>query len=185
MTEKIKLRPIESDRIAYDALMNGDSENIIPADKSGITLNYQIFYELLKLQELSFDELIEAIEKLIIIDIRLDSGDNPQLIFESLNSCGKDLEEADKVRNYLLMSLSSAQQEEYYNKYWSKIEACTDDEPTMFIRDYLTIQTKLISKKSCDLHIDSVVCVAFLILKGSECSICSNYKLILGGILFS
>lgn len=150
---KIKLRPIESDRIAYDALMNGDSENIIPADKSGITLNYQIFYELLKLQELSFDELIEAIEKLIIIDIRLDSGDNPQLIFESLNSCGKDLEEADKVRNYLLMSLSSAQQEEYYNKYWSKIEACTDDEPTMFIRDYLTIKTKLISKIT-DLYFD-------------------------------
>ena len=150
---KIKLRPIESDRIAYDALVMSDFDNIVPADKSGITLNYQIFYDLLKLNQLSFDELIEAIEKLIIIDIRLDSGDNPQPIFESLNSCGKDLEEADKVRNYLLMSLSSSQQEEFYNKYWAKIEACTDDEPTWFIRDYLTIKTKLISKIT-DLYFD-------------------------------
>lgn len=150
---KIKLRPIESDRIAYDALINNDYDSIIHSEKSGITLNYQIFYELLKLQELSFDELIEAIEKLIIIDIRLDSGDNPQLIFESLNSCGKDLEEADKVRNYLLMSLSSAEQEDFYHKYWAKIEACTDDEPTMFIRDYLTIKTKQISKIT-DLYFD-------------------------------
>lgn len=150
---KIKLRPIESDRVAYDALITGDEDKFVSADKSGITLNYQLFYELLKLNQLSFDELIEAIERLIIIDIRLDSGDNPQLIFESLNSCGKDLEEADKVRNYLLMSLSSAQQEDFYYKYWSKIEACTDDEPTMFIRDYLTVKTKLISKIT-DLYFD-------------------------------
>ena len=83
----------------------------------------------------------------------MEFGDNPQLIFESLNSCGKDLEEADKVRNYLLMSLSSEQQEEYYKKYWAEIESCTDDEPTMFIRDYLTIKTKLISKIT-DLYFD-------------------------------
>lgn len=150
---QIKLRPIESDRIAYDALVDGNPEKFVPADKSGITFNYQLFYELIKIGELSFDELIEAIEKLIIIDIRLDSGDNPQLIFESLNSCGKDLEEADKVRNYLLMSLSSAQQEEYYKKYWAEIESCTDDEPTMFIRDYLTVKTKVISKIT-DLYFD-------------------------------
>lgn len=74
----------------------------------------------IKIGGLSFDEIIEAIEKLIIIDIRLEFGDNPQLIFESLNSCGKDLEEADKVRNYLLMSLSSEQQEEYYKNIGQK-----------------------------------------------------------------
>lgn len=150
---KIKLRPIESDRLAYDAIIAGESEKFIPADKSGITHNYLLFYELIKIGGLSFDEIIEAIEKLIIIDIRLEFGDNPQLIFESLNSCGKDLEEADKVRNYLLMSLSSEQQEEYYKKYWAEIESCTDDEPTMFIRDYLTIKTKLISKIT-DLYFD-------------------------------
>ena len=67
--------------------------------------------------EVPFEELIKAIEKLEVIDIRLEAKDNPQLIFESLNSCGKDLEEADKVRNYLLMSLSSKKQEDYYHAY--------------------------------------------------------------------
>lgn len=143
---QIKLRPIDKDRIAYDALIKGDSDNYVPRSESGITTNFYLFYDLIKLTgTLTFDDLIEAIEKLIVIDIRLDSGDQPQLIFESLNSCGKDLEEADKVRNYLLMSLSSSEQEDYYYKYWSKIESHTDEEPTMFIRDYLTVKTKEIN----------------------------------------
>ena len=142
---KIKLRPIDKDRIAYDALFTDDQKVPNEAAESGIVMNFQLFYDLIQQSNITFVELIEAIERLIIIDIRLDSGDNPQMIFESLNSCGKDLEEADKVRNYLLMSLTSEQQEDYYRKYWSKIEACTDDEPTMFIRDFLTVKTKVIS----------------------------------------
>lgn len=144
---KIKLRPIDEDMLAYDALFTNDETSFIPSDKSGITSNYLFFYNLIVSQEdsLTFEELIEAIEKLIIIDICLDSKDNPQLIFESLNSCGKDLEEADKVRNYLLMSESKNTQEDYYYNYWSKIEKNTDGEPTMFIRDYLTIKKKVIS----------------------------------------
>lgn len=150
---QIKLRPIDKDRIAYDAIMGGDPDYFIPATESGITKNYQLFYDLIKISDISFDDLIEAIEKLIIIDIRLDSGDKPQMIFESLNSCGKDLEEADKVRNYLLMSLTSAEQEDYYYKYWSKIEHFTDEEPTMFIRDFLTVKTKVISSMT-ELYFD-------------------------------
>lgn len=142
---KNKLRPIDQDLKAYDALFNGDSDKYVPADQSSITQNYFLFCQLIKSSGLSFEELISAIEKLIIIDIRLDSGDNPQLIFESLNSCGKDLEESDKVRNYLLMSLTSEKQEEYYRHYWSKIEEYTGDELTMFIRDYLTVKRKVIS----------------------------------------
>lgn len=151
---QIKLRPIDKDRVAYDALMNGDPDYFVSPAESGISMNYQLFYDLIKLsQPLSFDDLIEAVEKLIVIDIRLDSGDKPQLIFESLNSCGKDLEEADKVRNYLLMSLTSAEQEDYYYRYWSKIEHYTDDEPTMFIRDFLTVKTKVISSMT-ELYFD-------------------------------
>ena len=79
-----------------------------------LTLGYKlpINPKLIQISNLTFEELIKAIEKLEVIDIRLEAKDNPQLIFESLNSCGKDLEEADKVRNYLLMSLSSKKQED-------------------------------------------------------------------------
>lgn len=144
---KIKLRPIDDDMKAYDALFTNDREQFVPADKSGVTNNYLFFYNLITGQghTLVFEDLIEAIERLIIIDICLDSKDNPQLIFESLNSCGKDLEEADKVRNYLLMSQSKELQEQYYYNYWRKIEQATDGEPTMFIRDYLTLKNKEIS----------------------------------------
>lgn len=148
---KIKLKPIEGDLEAYDALFSNNPDEFIK--NSGITSNYLLFYQMIKASDLSFKDLIGAIEKLTVIDIRLDSKDNPQLIFESLNSCGKDLEEADKVRNYLLMSLSPSEQEEYYRSYWSKIEKMTDGEPTMFIRDYLTIEEGIISNIE-DLYFD-------------------------------
>ena len=145
---QIKLKPIEGDLEAYDALFSNRPDDFVK--NTGITSNYLLFYQMIKASDLSFTDLIESIEKLIIIDICLDSKDNPQLIFESLNSCGKDLEEADKVRNYLLMSLTPAEQEEYYRSYWSKIEKLTDndkrgddeknDDLTKFIRDYLTIE---------------------------------------------
>lgn len=148
---QIKLCPIEEDMKAYDALFTNNEKEFVTG--SGITSNYLLFYRLIKTSGLTFTELIEAIERLIVIDIRLDFKDNPQLIFESLNSCGKDLEEADKVRNYLLMSLTAKEQEEYYHSYWHKIELLTDDEPTMFIRDYLTIKTQSISNIN-DLYFD-------------------------------
>lgn len=158
---QIKLKPIEGDLEAYDALFTNNPDEFIK--NTGITSNYLLFYQMIKASDLSFADLIESIEKLIIIDICLDSKDNPQLIFESLNSCGKDLEEADKVRNYLLMSLSSSEQEEYYRSYWSKIEKLTDndkrgddeknDELTKFIRDYLTIELGTISNIE-DLYFD-------------------------------
>lgn len=140
---KIKLCPIEDDQKAYDALFTNDEK--VFEKNCGITSNYLLFYNLIKVSDLTFEDLIAAIERLTIIDICLDSRDNPQLIFESLNSCGKDLEEADKVRNYLLMSLTKDEQETCYHQYWSKIEKLTDGEPTMFIRDYLTIKNGVIS----------------------------------------
>ena len=148
---QIKLKPIEGDLEAYDALFGNNPEEFVK--NTGMTSNYQLFYQMIKASDLSFTDMIGAIERLTVIDIRLDSEDNPQLIFESLNSCGKDLEEADKVRNYLLMSLLPKEQEEYYHFYWSKIEKLTDGEPTMFIRDYLTIENGAISNIE-DLYFD-------------------------------
>lgn len=139
---KIKLCPIETDMPAYDALFTNNPKEFI--EDSGLTDNYNFYYEQIISCGLTFEQIFDALEKLIIIDLRLEASDEPQLIFESLNSTGKDLTEADKVRNYLLMSLTKQQQDAYYHKYWKKIEACTDGDPTMFIRDYLTIYLKRI-----------------------------------------
>ena len=88
------------------------------------------------------DELFQAVNSLEIIDIELEPqhGDNPQLIFESLNSTGLDLTESDKIRNYVLMNLTPDVQEAYYDQYWNKIEKCSRDELDMLVRNYLTIK---------------------------------------------
>lgn len=139
---KIKLVPIENDRIAYDKIFN--EEDSFDED-SKVTRNYRHFYELLtrKPQALSFDQLLDAIERLQIISIESDSDDDAQLIFESLNSTGLALTEADKIRNYLLMSLTPEEQHMCFKNYWQKIEQATENQPTKFLRDYLTIQQQL------------------------------------------
>ena len=139
---KIKLVPIENDRVAYDKIFN--EEDSFDED-SKVTRNYRHFYDLLtkKTQALSFDQLLDAIERLQIISIELDSDDDAQLIFESLNSTGLALTEADKIRNYLLMSLTPEEQHMCFKNYWQKIEQATENQPTKFLRDYLTIQQQL------------------------------------------
>ena len=139
---KIKLVPIENDRIAYDKIFN--EEDSFDED-SKVTRNYRHFYDLLtrKPRALSFDQLLDAIERLQIISIELDSDDDAQLIFESLNSTGLALTEADKIRNYLLMSLTPEEQHMCFKNYWQKIELATENQPTKFLRDYLTIQQQL------------------------------------------
>ena len=117
---------------------------------SNITTNYEYFYNRICAKEITPDELVDAINRLQIIDISLKSGeDDPQLIFESINSTGIGLTEADKVRNYVLMGLKPEEQEYYYEEYWNIIETNTakqsnNDAITYFIRNYLTIKTNKI-----------------------------------------
>lgn len=135
--KRIKLKPIKNDREAFGRLFSTTDEHV--AD-SNLTINYQYFYERIQRQEISVDELFEAISRLEIINISLNHEDNPQLIFESLNSTGLDLSEGDKIRNYVLMGLPSKEQEVYYEKYWNQIEVCTGYDVSSFIRDYLSIR---------------------------------------------
>lgn len=139
---KIKLVPIENDMKAYDLIFEDEGTFI---EDSKVTRNYRHFYDLLTKapQQLTFDELLDAIERLQIISIELDGNDEPQLIFESLNSTGLALTGADKIRNYLLMSLTADEQQNCFKNYWQKIEYATDNQPTMFLRDYLTIKQQL------------------------------------------
>lgn len=141
---KAKLKPIKNDMAAFDALIYKEPEEYI--NDSNVTKNYRFFYDKIKSCGLKLEELLDAIKKLEIINVRLERDDDPQLIFESLNSTGLDLSESDKIRNYLLMSLSATDQEKAYNSYWNKIEEATDYKPTMFIRDYLTVKTRKIAK---------------------------------------
>ena len=105
--KKVKLKPVKNDQHAFTRLF-GDVKDFIL--DSTVTQNYLYFRDRLRACDLSADDVFGALRKLVIIDITLESGDNPQLIFESLNSTGLDLSEADKVRNYVLMGLPHAMQ---------------------------------------------------------------------------
>lgn len=139
--DRIKLRPVKTDRSALEKLVAGDPEEYEPA--SNMTINYRFFCDQLLKEELPVDALYEAISKLQIISITLDGDDNAQLIFESLNSTGLALTEGDKIRNYILMGLKPKQQDELYDKYWTKIEECTGNDVSSFVRDYLSIKQQV------------------------------------------
>ena len=134
---RIKLKPVKNDQKAFGKLFNDAREHI---RESNLTTNYNYFYERIQKQEISIDELFDAICRLEIINITLNNEDNPQLIFESLNSTGLDLSEGDKIRNFILMGLHSKEQDEYYDKYWNRIEECTKYDVSSFVRDYLSIK---------------------------------------------
>lgn len=152
-SRKVKLKPIKGDQRAYDRLW-GD-----PADfdcSSNITQNYLYFYNEIQKQVISIDQLFNAVERLQIIDITLTPpDDDPQLVFESLNSTGMDLNEGDKIRNYVLMGLDIEEQEKFYDEYWNPIERnagydkkTNSYDVSPFIRDYLSVkQHKITSMK--------------------------------------
>lgn len=135
---KVKLKPIKKDMQAFDALLYKDKEHYVR--ESNVTRNYDFFFDRVVHSGLTVDELFDAIKRLEVINIRLDEDDDPQLIFESLNSTGLDLSEADKIRNYLLMSLAPAEQDDLYNRFWNPIEEYTKYSPSAFVRDYLTMK---------------------------------------------
>ena len=115
-----------------------------------LVANYQFFED--KLKRVDLETVYNGIQKLMIVDIALDSrSDNPQLIFESLNSTGLSLSQADLIRNYVLMGQEPNIQNKLYETYWYPMEQSFGTEYAkrfdLFIRDYLTLKTRQIPNK--------------------------------------
>ena len=118
--------------------VNTESELIVEA--------YRHFREQLKSASASPDKVYRGINRLSIVDVILDRRiDNPQRVFESLNSTGVDLTEGDLIRNYLLMGLPEDKQTRLYNKYWSELETLFRESGStsdLFLRDYIALKTR-------------------------------------------
>ena len=139
--KKIRLKLNKEDREAFDHLVDyGEGHEYA---NSRVVTNYEFFYKRLPTLDFPIDFFYDAIRKLIVIDIFLGGDDDAQLIFESLNSTGLELKEADKIRNFVLMGLTETEQENYYFKYWSYIEKNCPGNNTLdnFVRDYLTLKS--------------------------------------------
>lgn len=140
-----KLLLTKSDKDTYIQLL-ADKE--LSDDYSQrIVDNYNFFANAIRKSGIDLNKLYRGISKLIIVDIALDRDhDNPQLIFESLNSTGLDLSQADLIRNYVLMQLEPKEQNELYMDYWYPMEKGFGDLNDSalfdrFMRDYLTVKT--------------------------------------------
>lgn len=111
--------------------------------------NFKFFKE--KINAENAVDIYNGIMRLFIVDVALEKDkDNPQLIFESLNSTGLDLSQADLIRNYILMGQEIKLQTELYEKYWFPMEQSYGNEYTAsfdwFMRDYLSVKTGTIPR---------------------------------------
>ncbi|WP_282925226.1 DUF4268 domain-containing protein [Peptoniphilus genitalis] len=137
--DRIKLIPVKRDRQALHSLIFGEEDEYV--ENSNLTINFKYFYERLRKDSDLIDEIYSAIQRLQVISITLEKGDDAQLIFESLNSTGLALSEGDKIRNFILMNLPLDEQNKYFEKYWIKIEDLTNKRIDNFVRNYLSIKT--------------------------------------------
>lgn len=154
----------EIDEDKYKLLLNvQDKETYIKLiDNTIFTVNkpatniikcYEFFYERIEdfiKQHGQIDEIYAGIFKLSLVSISLDKdSDNPQMIFESMNSTGKDLSQTDLLRNYLLMDLTPEKQTRLYKTYWKSMEELFGEDIykndvnkfDYFIRDFLTLKS--------------------------------------------
>jgi len=150
-TEKLKLKPTENNKAAVKHILNLESVDDFKG-YSRIVENFNFFETQINAE--NFEVIQRGLTKLIFIDIALErQKDNPQRIFESLNSTGLELSQADLIRNYILMGLPRKNQENIYNTYWKFIEKLAKDEISNsskvsdFIRDFLTLENKKIPNK--------------------------------------
>ena len=149
--KKIKLKPTANNDKALKHIYY--NVKISHNEKSNIIDNYTYFEN--NINANNYKEVLDGLSYLNIIDMALDRNiDDPQRIFESLNSTGLALSQGDLIRNYILMKLNSKEQEEIYEKYWEYIEKDAKDESknenmvSDFIRDFMTSEYNKIPNKS-------------------------------------
>jgi uncharacterized protein with ParB-like and HNH nuclease domain/predicted transport protein len=150
--KKHKLILSQTDETSLIALLE---QNDLPQDYSvRIKANFEFFNNKINEQKDNLEVVCKGLAKLIIVDISLSRDqDNPQLIFESLNSTGRELSQADLIRNFILMGLEPELQANLYDQYWRPMEkdfgqVNYSEYFDGFIRHYLTVNTGDIPKES-------------------------------------
>ena len=150
--EKLKLRPTSNNDFILKGLIR-EGRSFEFDDFSNLIENFNYFYD--KINGDNIQTIIEGIAKLLFVEVSLERGkDDPQRIFESLNSTGLDLSQSDLIRNYILIDIEPNLQNKLYENYWREIEKYARSNETNkikiddFMRDYLTMLSKRIPNKT-------------------------------------
>ncbi|WP_199492743.1 DUF262 and DUF1524 domain-containing protein [Helicobacter pylori] len=143
--KRFKLILSEPDRDTLLSLIDKDRRK--PSEPSlKIMENFKLFEEWISKNTDKLETIFKGLEKLMIVEIALEKEkDDPQLIFESMNSKGIELTQTDLIRNYIVMETEIEKQEGFYNKYWRAMEEDFKQNKKWFdrfVRHYLTIKTR-------------------------------------------
>jgi uncharacterized protein with ParB-like and HNH nuclease domain/predicted transport protein len=140
-----KLLLSQTDKASLTAVVTGAS---LPKDHSvRVAQNFELFKKLLADSKTDLEVVCKGLAKLVVVDLALSrEQDNPQLIFESMNSTGRELSQADLIRNFVLMGLDPALQARLYTEYWRPMEVDFGQDAYVvefdgFMRHYLTVKT--------------------------------------------
>ncbi|WRG40318.1 DUF262 and DUF1524 domain-containing protein [Helicobacter pylori] len=142
--KKFKLILSESDKDTLLSLIDKNKRK--PSEPSvKIVENFKLFEKWISENTDKLETIFKGLEKLMMVWIALEKGkDDPQLIFESMNSKGIELTQTDLIRNYIVMETEVGKQEDFYNQYWRAMEEDFKQNETLFnrfVRHYLTIKT--------------------------------------------
>jgi uncharacterized protein with ParB-like and HNH nuclease domain/predicted transport protein len=146
-----KLLLSQTDNESLKALIKNTEEPKEPSQR--ISENFAFFTQMLAERANDLAPVCRGLAKLYVVDIALTRGqDNPQLIFESMNSTGKALSQADLIRNYVLMGLEPELQTRLYEQYWRPMEVDFGAEANgwmfdSFVRHNLTLKTRTIPRE--------------------------------------
>lgn len=149
--DQYKLILTYNDKDALEKLI--ENAPLDSVNNSRIVDAYKYFSKQINSSDLSYEEIDRAIAKLQIVNILLDpSADDPQSIFESLNSTGMDLSQSDLIRNYILMGLNNIEQTDLYRNIWLPTEKLFNYDKQSelmdgFFRDYVTMKISRIPKE--------------------------------------
>ncbi|GAA8045861.1 DUF262 and DUF1524 domain-containing protein [Helicobacter pylori] len=142
--KKFRLILSESDKDTLLSLIDKDRRK--PSEPSlKIVENFKLFEKWIRKNTDKLETIFKGLEKLMIVWIALKEKDDPQLIFESMNSKGIELTQTDLIRNYIVMETEVKKQEDFYNQYWRAMEENFKQNETLFnrfVRHYLTIKTR-------------------------------------------
>ncbi len=143
--KKFKLILSEPDKDTLLSLIDKNKRK--PSEPSvKIVENFELFEKWISENTDKLETIFKGLEKLMIVWIALEKGkDDPQLIFESMNSKGIELTQTDLIRNYIIMETEIEKQEGFYNQYWRAMEENFKQNETLFnrfVRHYLTIKTR-------------------------------------------
>ncbi len=142
--KKFRLILSESDRDTLLSLIDKNKRK--PSEPSlKIMENFKLFEKWIRKNTDKLETIFKGLEKLMIVWIALKGKDDPQLIFESMNSKGVELTQADLIRNYIVMETEIEKQEGFYNQYWRAMEENFKQNEKLFnrfVRHYLTIKTR-------------------------------------------